>query len=69
MDCLLTGQFLVAFDDLLHDFVGFWLIQFFLYFQVLFQISIATVLHDNVKTAFGIEYFMQLYDVGMLKLV
>ncbi len=69
MDSLLSGELLVALDDLFHHLVGLGLLKFFFQFEVLFEITVTAVLHDDVQTALRVEHLVQLDDVWVLELV
>jgi len=64
-----SGQLLVTFDDLLHYNHNFCLGETlsFAFFEVLLEVTILAVLHDDVETSFAVENLHQLNDVWMLK--
>ena len=48
VDSFLTCELLITLDDLFHHLVGLGLLEFLFQFEVLFEVTIATVLHDDV---------------------
>ncbi len=65
MDDSVLVNVLNSWQNLLHETDSFCLIESFPFYDVVEELPSLGILHDKVDVCFGLDYFIELDDVGM----